>query len=95
MYWHWDPAVMENAPSGERRAALTARAARAAAGVGVPTLLVRGELSDVVSPAGVADFRDLVPHSEYAEIPGAGHMVAGDANDSFTSAIVDFLGGLR
>jgi non-heme chloroperoxidase len=95
MYWHWDPAVMENAPSGERREALTARAARAAAGVRVPTLLVRGELSDVVSPAGVADFRDLVPHAEYAEIPGAGHMVAGDANDSFTSAIVDFLGGGR
>lgn len=91
MYWHWDPAIMETVPSADLRKELTERATRAAAGVRVPTLLLHGELSDVVSQTGVADFRDLVPHTEYAEISGAGHMVAGDANDPFTSAILEFL----
>ena len=28
---------------------------------------------------------------EYADVAGAGHMVAGDRNDVFTDAVVDFL----
>lgn len=95
LYWHWDPAIVDTLPTADMRKELTERATRAAVGVRVPTLLLRGELSDVVSRQGVADFRDLVPHTEYAEISGAGHMVAGDANDPFTSAILEFLSRLR
>jgi hypothetical protein len=31
-----------------------------------------------------------VPHAEYVDL-AAGHMVAGDRNDAFTGAVLDFL----
>ncbi len=88
--WHWDPQIMSSDPSSGR-AARQERMVRAARRVRVPTLLVRGEHSDVLSPQGAAEFLELTPHAEYVEVPGAGHMVAGDANDPFTAAIVGFL----
>ena len=57
----------------------------------VPTLLVRGRESDVISLEGVQEFRDTVPHAEFVDVSGAGHMVAGDRNDAFTDAVKDFL----
>jgi hypothetical protein len=36
----------------------------------------------------------LVPHAELADVSGARHMVAGDRNDSFGAAILDFMGRL-
>jgi pimeloyl-ACP methyl ester carboxylesterase len=35
-----------------------------------------------------------VPHARYADVSGAGHMVAGDRNDAFTQAVVEFLADL-
>jgi pimeloyl-ACP methyl ester carboxylesterase len=58
----------------------------------VPVLLVRGLLSDLVSDRTVASFRATVPHASFVEIARAGHMVAGDRNDHFTGAVVEFLG---
>ena len=57
----------------------------------LPTLLVRGGLSDVLSEEGARDFLALAPHAEYANITDAGHMVAGDRNDVFGHAVIDFL----
>jgi len=57
----------------------------------IPTLLVRGRSSDLLSEDGAADFRRRVPHAEYADVAGAGHMVAGDRNEVFNRAILDFL----
>ena len=62
------------------------RMATASAGVKVPTLLVRGKRSDMVSDEGVAEFRALVPHAEYVDVAGAAHMVTGDHNDAFARA---------
>ncbi len=45
----------------------------------------------VVSPEGVAEFLDAVPSARFVDVSGAGHMVAGDRNDAFTEAVVDFL----
>ena len=61
------------------------------ASVPVPTLLVRGSDSDVVSDVGVAEFREVVPHVEVFDVPQAGHMVAGDSNDEFNGAVLEFL----
>ena len=36
-----------------------------------------------------------MPHAEYVDVDGAGHMVAGDQNDLFNDAIVTFLDKLR
>jgi pimeloyl-ACP methyl ester carboxylesterase len=40
------------------------------------------------------DFLALVPHASYADVAGARHMVAGDQNDQFSSAILEFLNKL-
>ena len=52
---------------------------------------MRGKLSDVVSLEGAAEFRAAVPHARFADVSGAGHMVAGDRNDLFTDAVIEFL----
>ena len=63
----------------------------AARALRVPTLLVRGKISDVVSEETAAEFRAAVPHAQYVDVSGAGHMVAGDRNDAFSEAVIDFL----
>jgi pimeloyl-ACP methyl ester carboxylesterase len=68
--------------------------ARAARGVRVPTLLVRGARSDVVSEQGMRELATLIPQARFASVGGAGHMVAGDSNDPFAAEIIDFLTGL-
>ncbi len=88
--WHWDPRFM----SGTRRPNATQNPERleaAARAIRVPTLLVRGRQSDVVSADGARAFLDVVPHARYVDVSGAGHMVAGDQNDPFTAAVVGFL----
>jgi pimeloyl-ACP methyl ester carboxylesterase len=84
--WHWDPAMFSGARqhSAERLEA-------AARGLTVPALLVRGRLSDVVSPEGAQAFLKLAPNAELADIAGADHMVAGDRNDAFNDAVFSFL----
>lgn len=57
----------------------------------VPTLLVRGAESDVVSEGGIATFLEAAPHARCVDVAEAGHMVSGDQNDAFTVAVVDFL----
>jgi len=57
----------------------------------VPTLLVRGGLSDVLSEEGAQSFLKICPDSEYVNVTGAGHMVAGDRNDIFADAVIKFL----
>ncbi len=90
LYWHWDPRLLEVRPSAEPPEAGGALV-RVAANVRVPTLLVRGGHSDIVDEAGVADMRRLVPQTEIHEVPGAGHMVAGDRNDVFNEGVLAFL----
>ena len=70
------------------------RLADAARNIKVPTLLVRGQQSDVVSMEGANEFLELVPHAKFVDVKDAGHMVAGDQNDIFTNAVLDFLGDL-
>jgi pimeloyl-ACP methyl ester carboxylesterase len=57
----------------------------------IPTLLIRGRLSDLVSVEAAAEFLEMVPHAEYVDLAGAHHMVAGDRNDAFTDSITEFL----
>jgi pimeloyl-ACP methyl ester carboxylesterase len=57
----------------------------------VPTLIVRGGISDVVSEKVMAEFLDAVPSVRSVNVSGASHMVAGDSNHAFTHAVLDFL----
>jgi pimeloyl-ACP methyl ester carboxylesterase len=45
----------------------------------------------VVSPEGARALQALIPHAELFDVQGAGHMVAGDRNDVFSQAVIDFL----
>ncbi|HEX4867041.1 MAG TPA: alpha/beta hydrolase [Acidimicrobiales bacterium] len=87
--WHWDPAFLSDKSRGDRRHPdALGDAARA---LKVPTLLVRGRTSDMLSLEGVATFQEQCPHAEFVDIADAGHMVVGDRNDAFTDAVVTFI----
>lgn len=88
-HWHWDANFLDIAANDSGRT--DGRLAEAAAGVTAPTLLVRGSLSDIVTPEDVEAFRRLVPHAEFVEVAGAAHMVAGDENTAFGDALLGFL----
>lgn len=88
--WHWDPQFIAGART-PKAALAVGRLAEAAKGLKVPTLLVRGRMSDVLSEEAAREFLTLCPQAEYADVSGAGHMVAGDRNDAFTTAVANFL----
>ena len=88
-YWHWDPAFM-TAP-GDDPFARTEQLEQAVMNLQIPILLIRGKLSDVVSSEGVQDFLKKVPHAQFVELSEAGHTAAGDDNDAFTGAVVQFV----
>lgn len=88
-YWHWDPAMLQSLKIGDLRA--SGAFVDAAKRLDVPVLLVRGEQSDVVSEEIAREFLEIVPAARYVDVGGAHHMVAGDANDPFTQAVVDFV----
>lgn len=90
-HWHWDPRFIGREISSSEFTQNGIRLENAARALTVPTLLVRGALSAVVSEESVAQFRELVPHGEVVNIAGADHMVAGDRNDMFNEAVIDFL----
>lgn len=98
-YWHWDPKFLIGRLGGqdETRASLVdpERLRRAASDLAVPTLLVRGRVSDLLSEEGARELLELVPHAQMVDVAGAGHMVAGDRNDLFNDAVVDFLESVR
>jgi pimeloyl-ACP methyl ester carboxylesterase len=92
--WHWDPAFINMRTGGTSEHARDAHHGELemiARRLTLPVLLVRGRLSDLVTEAEVADFRQMVPHAEYVDVAGAAHMIAGDKNDVFTDAVVQFL----
>lgn len=87
-YWHWDPARRNrNWDMKQYRADLT----KAADNLNLPVMLIRGGLSDVLTEEGAQSFLAQCPHAEYVNVTGAAHMVAGDRNDIFSGAVVDFL----
>ena len=87
--WHWDPAFL----SGDcniNPAEFTDRMLGCSKRLSIPTLLVRGGLSDVLSEEACREFLSLVPHAEFVDVANAAHMVAGDRNDRFTQAVLPF-----
>ncbi len=56
----------------------------AVSNIHVPTLLVRGLLSDVVTQEGADDLLGSIPGATVVGVAGAAHMIAGDRNDAFS-----------
>ncbi len=65
-----------------RRAPATSPCRRCWCGAACPTCSARR------APSG---FLEMCPRSEYVNVTGAGHMVAGDRNDIFSNAVIEFL----
>lgn len=89
-YWHWDPKFITSMTKNiaddqfqEFETALT--------NIDVPLHLIRGGMSELVSEESVAKFKDLMPNADYTDVQGATHMIAGDRNDVFNSAVANFL----
>lgn len=90
-HWHWDPAILQmgrDADFKPKRASILEESARS---ISIPTLLIRGGRSEIVSKQSVSEFLELVPHSEFIDIADAHHMVAGDANDAFNDGVLSFI----
>ncbi len=93
-YWHWDPAFLRHGDEPTRQVDSIMRYERArdaAAAITVPTMLVRGEHSNVVSEEGAKELLELIPAATQIDVPGASHMVAGDDNDIFSGGLKEFL----
>lgn len=90
--WHWDPQLVRsprNVHDGARdfARALTEDLHR----VSLPVLLVRGVNSELIREEHAREFLEHVPSARYVDVAEAGHMVAGDRNDAFAEAVLDFL----
>lgn len=104
--WHWDPRIMDGGPhslnrlvphpgTGEPTLAHHLEVARAAPSITVPTLLIRGLRSELVSERSVQALREVIPHATYVDVADTGHMIVGDRNDAFTASLVSYLDRLR
>jgi pimeloyl-ACP methyl ester carboxylesterase len=89
-YWHWDPRFFDTFEPDPEASAV--RYTAAASHVKIPTLLVRGSKSELVTPENVAHFRELIPQGEFVDVTDATHMIAGDRNDAFNAVVLEFLG---
>src|SRR3954449_7262192 len=90
-YWHWDPRFLDGARSVNAGwEEVERRAIEAARRLAVPTLLVRGGSSELVTPEAAAEFLGLAPQADYVDVAEARHMVAGDRNDVFAAALARF-----
>jgi pimeloyl-ACP methyl ester carboxylesterase len=90
--WHWDPLVVQGFAQDPRE--LESSQIAAAKATTVPTLLVRGGSSELVHETHAREFLQLVPHASYIDVADARHMVAGDSNERFSAAVIDFVGSL-
>lgn len=86
--WHWDARMLDFATRDSEK--LQDDLLAAAAAIRVPTLLISGGRSDIVSDATIDEFLAHVPHATHARLAQATHMVAGDANDAFMQTVLNF-----
>jgi pimeloyl-ACP methyl ester carboxylesterase len=90
--WHWDPAFIRGARNIGFRGRETMEDVQARLpDLHLPVLLVRGMQSELVHEDLVHEFVELAPNASHVDVGGAGHMVAGDRNDVFCAAVLDFL----
>jgi pimeloyl-ACP methyl ester carboxylesterase len=94
--WHWDPRFLDGPGSVNADwPAMEQALLSASADLRVPSLLVRGGSSELVTDEAARAFLALSPATSYVNIADARHMVAGDRNDAFGAAVLDFLADFR
>lgn len=89
LFWHWDPRTTASEflhPPSEGES-LIAAARRAKS----PLVLVKAELSEIVSDESVRQFRALASQLVVEIAHGVGHMFTGDHNDAFADRLLHHL----
>ena len=89
IYWRWDPeaATEKSLARPDIEDLLT----EAAAHLKIPTLLVRGTESDLVTDDCVSHFKQTLPSAEVFNIEGGGHLMKTQDLTVFCEATIDFL----
>jgi pimeloyl-ACP methyl ester carboxylesterase len=94
-YWHWDPKFIDGTaalpPIEVTEVDRMHAAVESILRKGIPLLLVRGQMSDLVTQERADEFLARFPAVGFVDVGGAGHTVAGDRNDLFADAVVEFL----
>jgi esterase len=67
---------------------------RACANIAAPTLIIRGSLSDILSPEVAARMLEVIPDVRLTQVENSGHSVSLDAPEAFLAAARAFLKGL-
>ena len=62
--------------------------------IGCPTLVIRGDNSDLFTQDTLDRMMQTIPNSTSAVVPGAGHLVNGDNPAGFLQALRSFLDGV-
>lgn len=89
--WRWDAALL--AGFDPAQVTRNARIEAALQGLTVPMTVIHGGRSDVLDAATAAETARL-GRGTVTSVGDAAHMVAGDANDAFTAALLEFLATL-
>lgn len=91
--WKYDPALRDPARRAQRQAAREDPASRWELWerITCPTLIVRGQQSDVLSQDVANRMLERNPNSRLVEVPNAGHRVPGDNPVAFEAAVLAFL----
>jgi len=82
----WEARIFETIPTDVWQAVPDLR---------VPTLILRGELSDTFLPASQARMARLLPHARFAVVPGAGHLAPMERPAVLGAMIRDFFDALE
>jgi len=87
--YRYDPALRD--PTNPRKGIPADEGWKLAANIAVPTLLVRGELSDILSRGVARRMAETIPNCRLVEVAGSGHPVPLDKPDAFAAALDGFL----
>jgi pimeloyl-ACP methyl ester carboxylesterase len=88
--WRYDRALRT---PGNARARDADALWRACANINVPTLIIRGDRSDVMSPELAERMLQTIPYARLELVANSGHAVPLDAPDGFLAAARGFLTG--
>jgi pimeloyl-ACP methyl ester carboxylesterase len=90
--WHWDPKFVSGVRAN-RSKTHGEDLERRCREIDIPVHLIRGRMSELVSLEAAKAFVASLRHGAFTDVADAGHMVAGDRNDVFLQAVVEFLEG--
>jgi len=91
--WKYDSALRGSSRRMGHDPAMTERLWGYLENLTCPTLVVKGEQSDIMAADTAANMHKRIPNGQLATVPKAGHLVMGDNPAGFEEAVTEFLNG--